>query len=283
MWPSGKAASLSWVLGILVGNLRTRESDLVLPPHQPFQEMLRKDCRSGGESTAGEALHLRVQISVPGKATKVDQAAHQMFDTLPAFAACQPVPALQTLKPQDSQGFCNMLAQRIAKLVRLGASGHGALGRGNPGLAPGSLQPGRCFGYTQKLHNVPAEKGSTDKVRLHFINRDGEKYSVAAKEGESLLEVVINHNINIDGFGACEGTLACSTCHLIFEKAAFQQLDEISDDELDMLDLAYGLTDTSRLGCQVCVKKWMDGLTVQVPTEVSDVRRELEVEKQNTQ
>lgn len=44
--------------------------------------------------------------------------------------------------------------------------------------------------------------------------------------------------------GACEGTLACSTCHLIFEKAAFQQLGEITDDELDMLDLAYGLTDT---------------------------------------
>uniref|UniRef100_A0A8C6Y073 2Fe-2S ferredoxin-type domain-containing protein n=1 Tax=Naja naja TaxID=35670 RepID=A0A8C6Y073_NAJNA len=120
------------------------------------------------------------------------------------------------------------------------------------------------------------ESAQVDHVRLHFINRDGEKYSVSAKEGESLLEVVIKQNINIDGFGACEGTLSCSTCHLIFEKAAFQQLGEISDDELDMLDLAYGLTDTSRLGCQVCVKKWMDGLTVQVPTEVSDIRRELE-------
>ncbi|KAL7979905.1 hypothetical protein Chor_004374 [Crotalus horridus] len=85
---------------------------------------------------------------------------------------------------------------------------------------------------------------SMDKVTLHFIDRDGEKYLVNAKEGESLLEVVINQNININGFGACEGTLACSTCHLIFEKAAFQQLGEISDDELDMLDLAYGLTDT---------------------------------------
>ncbi|XP_063169494.1 adrenodoxin-like [Candoia aspera] len=177
-----------------------------------------------------------------------------------------------------------MLAWHIAKLVRLGASGHGVLRRGcNPRLALGSLQLGSCFSYTQKLHNVPAEKGSPDKVRLHFINRDGEKYSVTAKEGESLLEVVINQNINIDGFGACEGTLACSTCHLIFEKAAFQQLGEISDDELDMLDLAYGLTDTSRLGCQVCVKKWMDGLTVQVPTEVSDIRTELEVEKKNQQ
>lgn len=44
--------------------------------------------------------------------------------------------------------------------------------------------------------------------------------------------------------GACEGTLACSTCHLIFEKDTFQKLDAISDEELDMLDLAYGLTET---------------------------------------
>lgn len=44
--------------------------------------------------------------------------------------------------------------------------------------------------------------------------------------------------------GACEGTLACSTCHLIFEEATFKQLGPISDEEMDMLDLAYGLTDT---------------------------------------
>lgn len=44
--------------------------------------------------------------------------------------------------------------------------------------------------------------------------------------------------------GACEGTLACSTCHLIFEKNTFQKLETISDEELDMLDLAYGLTET---------------------------------------
>ena len=45
--------------------------------------------------------------------------------------------------------------------------------------------------------------------------------------------------------GACEGTLACSTCHLIFKPADFEKLPETpSDEELDMLDLAYGLTDT---------------------------------------
>uniref|UniRef100_A0A8B9FGN7 2Fe-2S ferredoxin-type domain-containing protein n=2 Tax=Amazona TaxID=12929 RepID=A0A8B9FGN7_9PSIT len=124
---------------------------------------------------------------------------------------------------------------------------------------------------------------SSDQVTVHFINRDGERLTATAKEGQSLLEVVINQNLAIDGFGACEGTLACSTCHLIFEKDAFQKLDAISDEELDMLDLAYGLTETSRLGCQVCIKKSMDGLTVRVPMDVSDMRRQLEVGKQSKQ
>ncbi|XP_066496038.1 adrenodoxin-like [Tiliqua scincoides] len=152
-----------------------------------------------------------------------------------------------------------------------------------PSQALDSRHPGRCFSYTHQLQDDLGNTGSTAGVTVHFINRDGDKLSVTAKEGESLLDVVVKQNLNIDGFGACEGTLACSTCHLIFEEEAFQKLDPITEEELDMLDLAYGLTDTSRLGCQVQVKKWMDGLTVQVPLEASDIRKELGVEKQGKQ
>ncbi|XP_062440750.1 adrenodoxin-like [Rhea pennata] len=141
----------------------------------------------------------------------------------------------------------------------------------------------RGFSFTKRLQDAPRESSSADQVMVHFINRDGEKLTATAKEGETLLEVVVNQNLAIDGFGACEGTLACSTCHLIFERDIFQKLDTISDEEMDMLDLAYGLTETSRLGCQVCIKKSMDGLTVRVPMEVSDIRRELEVGKQSKQ
>ncbi|XP_009994942.1 PREDICTED: adrenodoxin-like [Chaetura pelagica] len=137
----------------------------------------------------------------------------------------------------------------------------------------------RGFSSTQKLWDVPGESSSAEQVTVHFINRDGERLTATATEGESLLQVVVNQNLAIDGFGACEGTLACSTCHLIFEKDTFQKLDAISDEELDMLDLAYGLTETSRLGCQVCVKKSMDGVTVRVPMDVSDIRNQMEVGK----
>ena len=44
----------------------------------------------------------------------------------------------------------------------------------------------------------------------------GEKHTVQAKDGDNLLDVVINNDVDIDGFGACEGTLACSTCHIVF-------------------------------------------------------------------
>lgn len=51
------------------------------------------------------------------------------------------------------------------------------------------------------------------------------------------------HSLSIAFVGACEGTLACSTCHLVFEKHIYEKLDAITDEENDMLDLAYGLTD----------------------------------------
>ena len=97
--------------------------------------------------------------------------------------------------------------------------------------------------------------------------------SLQAKEGDNLLDIAINNDIDIDGFGACEGTLACSTCHVIFTEEDFAKIDdEATDEELDMLDLAFGLTDTSRLGCQVCMSKALDGVVVKVPEGVNDQR-----------
>ncbi|KAJ7995907.1 hypothetical protein DPEC_G00231570 [Dallia pectoralis] len=113
---------------------------------------------------------------------------------------------------------------------------------------------------------------SEDKVTIHFINQAGIKATTSVTEGETLLDVVVKKNLDISGFGACEGTLACSTCHCIFDKTFYENLEPMVDEEMDMLDLAYGLTKTSRLGCQVTVRKWMDGMTVEVPQETRDLR-----------
>lgn len=85
-----------------------------------------------------------------------------------------------------------------------------------------------------------------------------------------------SNSINVESIlhlGACEGTLACSTCHLILKQEDYDKLAEKpTDEELDMLDLAYELTDTSRLGCQVYLTKEFDGLEVRVPAGVNDQR-----------
>jgi ferredoxin len=66
--------------------------------------------------------------------------------------------------------------------------------------------------------------------------------------------------------GACGGSCACSTCHVIVESEAYyDKMEEPDDDENDMLDLAFGLTETSRLGCQVVMTKELDGLVVKLP------------------
>ena len=91
--------------------------------------------------------------------------------------------------------------------------------------------------------------------------------------GDSLLDVVVDRDVQLDGFGACEGTLACSTCHCVFAQEDFDKLPEAPiDEELDMLDLAYDLCDTSRLGCQIVLTKEMDGLEVEVPAGRTDAR-----------
>ncbi len=99
--------------------------------------------------------------------------------------------------------------------------------------------------------------------KMTFILRDGTRKEVDAPLGLSVLEIAHRNHVDIEG--ACEGSLACSTCHVIVDPAWFDKLDEIKEDEEDMLDLAFGLTHTSRLGCQIKMTEELDGLTVSLP------------------
>jgi len=100
--------------------------------------------------------------------------------------------------------------------------------------------------------------------KMTFILPDGSRREVDAPEGLSVLEIA--HKNDIDLEGACEGSLACSTCHVIVGDAWFDKLDEATEEEEDMLDLAFALTHTSRLGCQVRITQDLDGLTVTLPS-----------------
>ena len=99
--------------------------------------------------------------------------------------------------------------------------------------------------------------------KLTFIERNGEKREVDAPVGLSVMEVAHKYNVDIEG--ACEGSLACSTCHVIVDPSWFDKLATPSEDEEDMLDLAFGLEKTSRLGCQIVMSEALDGLVVRLP------------------
>jgi len=99
--------------------------------------------------------------------------------------------------------------------------------------------------------------------KMTFIQRDGSRKEVDAPIGLSVLEIAHRNDVDIEG--ACEGSLACSTCHVIVEPDWIELLKDASEDEEDMLDLAFGLTKTSRLGCQIVITEELDGLTVRLP------------------
>ena len=100
--------------------------------------------------------------------------------------------------------------------------------------------------------------------KIKFVE-NGETKEVDAPVGLSILEIA--HKNDVDLEGACEGSLACSTCHVIVNEEHFDKLPEPSEEEEDMLDLAFGLTSTSRLGCQCIMTDELDGLEATLPEE----------------
>lgn len=100
-------------------------------------------------------------------------------------------------------------------------------------------------------------------VTFYFTNKQGNKVKVIGKTGQNVLRVAQKYDIGLEG--ACECSLACSTCHVILDQKIYDSLPDPSEKEDDLLDLAYGLTMTSRLGCQVKLTEEMENMNVIVP------------------
>ena len=102
------------------------------------------------------------------------------------------------------------------------------------------------------------------RIKVHFKDSKGELIkTIEGNEGDDILSLAHEHDIDLEG--ACEGSIACSTCHVILSPEHYDLLEEPGDDENDMLDMAFGLTDTSRLGCQVMLDKKLDEIVCTLP------------------
>jgi len=111
-------------------------------------------------------------------------------------------------------------------------------------------------------HIDPPKPG--EELHVTFIDKDGERHTFEVSKGDNLLDIAQANDLEMEG--ACGGSCACSTCHVVVESDdMYDKIPEASDDENDMLDLAFGLTETSRLGCQVEMTPELDGLVVKLP------------------
>lgn len=100
-------------------------------------------------------------------------------------------------------------------------------------------------------------------MNITFILPNGERKTVAAERGRSLMEIARDNGLPVEG--TCGGAMACCTCHMIVDDAHFARLPKPTDEEMGMLDLADGLRATSRLGCQIDIDEDLDGIVLRLP------------------
>ncbi len=101
-------------------------------------------------------------------------------------------------------------------------------------------------------------------THVRFVSADGKRITEAdAPPGTRLLDLAQAHDQPLEG--ACEGAMACSTCHVLIAAADFDRLPPPAPEEDDMLDFAYGVSRTSRLACQIWLTAELETLEVRLP------------------
>jgi ferredoxin len=101
-------------------------------------------------------------------------------------------------------------------------------------------------------------------ILVRFYKADGSlDRQVEAEPGRRLLDIAWDAKQPLEG--ACEGVMACSTCHVIVDEEDFAHLPPASEEEEDMLDLAAHATRRSRLACQIILTEEMKTLSVRIP------------------
>ena len=192
-------------------------------------------------------------------------------------------------------GAARAAGRALAASTRVWSAGHPHQGW-EASRRPADAGPSRGFAHASapSLHGHGHVDPDAETITVTFIEKDGTETVVQVRPlpasssaphihattpspdlppalphpqapiGQSMLEVAHRNDIELEG--ACEGSLACSTCHVVIrDQSVYDKLPEPDDDENDMLDLAFGLTETSRLGCQGIAAREIDGMALSLP------------------
>ncbi|XP_051167714.1 adrenodoxin-like protein 1, mitochondrial [Leptopilina boulardi] len=106
-------------------------------------------------------------------------------------------------------------------------------------------------------------KSEDEVVNVTFIDKTGKKVPIRGKIGDNVLYLAHRHEIEMEG--ACEASLACTTCHVYVNHDYLDKLPPAKEEEDDLLDIAPFLKENSRLGCQIILTKELDGLELELP------------------
>jgi ferredoxin len=124
------------------------------------------------------------------------------------------------------------------------------------------------------FHSYSNTINNNNNNKIFFnLKQNNKLIPIYAKENENLLDICKKNNINL--IAACEGNCACSTCHVILDNELYKKLPNPSDEEEDMLELAYNLTPTSRLACQLKINKHFEGRTITIPDKQRNLSYEM--------
>lgn len=131
-----------------------------------------------------------------------------------------------------------------------------------------SSRPTTRYFKTSSIYNAGEyefedPKSEEEVVHVNFILRDGTRKRVRGKVGDNVMYLAHRHRIEVEG--ACEASLACSTCHVYVAEDFFNKLPQPKEEEEDMLDMAPALRPNSRLSCQIILTKDMDNITLTLP------------------
>ncbi len=98
--------------------------------------------------------------------------------------------------------------------------------------------------------------------RVTFLEMDGGRREIDVAPGTTVLEAARANDLPITG--TCGGSMVCATCHVMIAAADRARLPPPSEDEEDTLDLAFGVTADSRLGCQIRLSSATDGMCIRL-------------------
>jgi len=141
-----------------------------------------------------------------------------------------------------------------------------------------SLRPARvCAWQTPSVRFFAAPTAtpneSTKTVPVTFVSMDGQRSTVQARIGETLLQTAFRHKLPIPGdcggggLGAdrfSEGP-TCRSCHIYVDNEHLPKLPPKVQEEIDMTQKIFNKTTNSRFACELIVNDDFQNMTVVIP------------------